>query len=516
MEVGLTRRNIGRLVLLSWAVILAWLARREFTKGEEAQRNEGITRLAPAAQFFGVYVGGRQIGQLNLTVDTLIDGVRVSEMLLIHAPDGNGVQQLSRGSVYSLTRSLRLRGVSHTTLGIGPQDRLDGEVGADSILRLRYTETPLGSAGGAQMPVHPDDILPATLPFRVAFSGRLHTGAEFSLPMLNLEAGGSSGQVAIRVTAESTFVVPDSAVWDSAASEWIPATTDTIRAWRIEHDATGAPTVSWVDAAGILVHQEIGGGVTLHRSAFEIVRDNYRQHRRSELAGWRRSISGMRTLTATRRVPDTIAGSRGIVVHTDSGTSAWNGTRALAGGRQRMRGADTIVVTRATPIDSAETPPPSALEVTWDLPIGDRGIVEASREAVAGAGSDEERARRLTRWVARQIATDAGSTASSSARFTLRARRGTADGKARLLAAMARAARIPARVVSGLAVFADGSYGHAWTELWLGRWVAADPTFGHFPASASLVRLTIGGSSRPIIQVFFTGSARFLPIRAPR
>jgi transglutaminase-like putative cysteine protease len=106
--------------------------------------------------------------------------------------------------------------------------------------------------------------------------------------------------------------------------------------------------------------------------------------------------------------------------------------------------------------------------------------------------------------------------ASSTALFTLRARRGTADGKARLLAAMARSRRIPARVVSGLAVLPDGSYGHAWTELWIGGWVAADPTFGHFPASASLLRLTIGSTSRPIIQVFFAGSARFLPIRAPR
>ena len=76
--------------------------------------------------------------------------------------------------------------------------------------------------------------------------------------------------------------------------------------------------------------------------------------------------------------------------------------------------------------------------------------------------------------------------------------------------------RIPARVVSGLAIFPEGSYGHAWTELWLGRWVAVDPTFGHFPASASLLRLAIGGTSRPIDLVFLAGSARFLPIRTPR
>ena len=45
------------------------------------------------------------------------------------------------------------------------------------------------------------------------------TGAEFSLPMLDLAGQRQPGQVAVRVTAESTFVVPDSAVWDSAGAE---------------------------------------------------------------------------------------------------------------------------------------------------------------------------------------------------------------------------------------------------------------------------------------------------------
>jgi transglutaminase-like putative cysteine protease len=100
--------------------------------------------------------------------------------------------------------------------------------------------------------------------------------------------------------------------------------------------------------------------------------------------------------------------------------------------------------------------------------------------------------------------------------FTLRAGRGGPEGKARLLAAMGRAAGIPSRVVSGLALLPDGNYGHAWAELWAGRWISADPTFGQVPASASLLRLAVGGRSRPIDLVLLAGSARFLPIRTPR
>jgi len=307
--------------------------------------------------------------------------------------------------------------------------------------------------------------------------------------------------------------VPDSAVWDSAGGNFVAATTDTIRAWRIEHDAPGAPTVSWVDAGGVLVHQEIGGGITLHRSAFEIVRNNYRALRRRESQVWRRTIPGMRSLVSSGRVPETGESSRAFVVAGDSGSPAWRGTLALDGGRQRAHG-DTVVISRTAPADSG--PAPALLDATWDIPVEDEGVKAAATAALAGATSVEDRIRRLTRWVGRQIGTDTSATASATALFTLRARRGGAEGKARLLAAMARASGIPARVVSGLALLPDASYGHAWTELWDGRWVAADPSFGHLPASASLLRLVVGSRSRPLDLVLLAGSARFLPLRSPR
>jgi len=512
MELGLNRRNIGRLVLLAWAVMLAWLARREFTRGEDSARSQQIARLAPAAQYFAVYAAGRQIGQFNLTVDTLIDGVRIAELFVLDVPQGGGTHQLTRGSEFTLSRSLRIRRLSHSVVGVGPQERLDAEVGADSVLRVVSSEAPQGVAGRSRISIHPDQVLPVTLPYRVAYSGRLRVGAEFSLSLVDLQGSGT-GPVAVRVTAESTFVVPDSAVWDSAGRNFVTATTDTIRAWRIEHDATGAPTVSWVDAGGVLVHQEIGGGVTLHRSAFEIVRNNYRELRRTEPQAWRRTIPGMRSLGSSGRIPETSASSRAFVVIADSGSPVWRGTLALDGGRQRVYG-DTVVISRVAPADSGSRPP--WLETTWDLPVEDDEVEAAAVAALAGATSPEDSIGRLTRWVARQIRTDTGSTASATAVFTLRAGRGGAEGKARLLAAMGRAAGIPSRVVSGLALLPDGSYGHAWAELWAGRWISADPSFGQVPASASLLRLAVGGRSRPIDLVLLAGSARFLPIRTPR
>jgi transglutaminase-like putative cysteine protease len=74
---------------------------------------------------------------------------------------------------------------------------------------------------------------------------------------------------------------------------------------------------------------------------------------------------------------------------------------------------------------------------------------------------------------------------------------------------MARAVGLPARAVSGVAVLPAGIFGHAWSEVWTGEWLAVDPTFGQVPASPRLVRATIGGSSGPIDLVPLLGSARF-------
>src|SRR5207253_1751979 len=83
-----------------------------------------------------------------------------------------------------------------------------------------------------------------------------------------------------------------------------------------------------------------------------------------------------------------------------------------------------------------------------------------------------------------------------SAREVLRVLRGDCNEHAVLLTALARAAGIPARMVAG-AVYLDGAFlYHAWSELWLGRWVSADAVFEQMPADATHVKLLEGGPER--------------------
>lgn len=512
MEVGLNRRNVARLILLAWAVALAWLARRQFYPSDQGA-NSRLTRVSPGAWFYAVYAGARQVGQLNITVDTLVDGVRLGDVLVLDLPSGDTTRQLAQGAQYTLSRGLRLRAFSRTVFGVGPPERLEAVLAGDSIIGLSTSETPKGLTARTRFRVSPEVVTPSMLPYRAAFRGQLRTGQEFTMPMLDLGAGGSR-PLTVRVTAESTFVVPDSAKWDPTEGKWVSAHDDTLRAWRLEHDAPGVPTVTWVDAGGAIVHARIGNGLTLVRSAWEIVFTNYRMTRRIERPDWRRAIPGMVALAALNRAPDTTAATVKFLMRADSGAPMAAVPRALVGGRQSLHG-DTLLVERWAPFDSGARKPLRDLGPWVDLPVANLRIRAAARGALAetGARTAEDSARQLTRWVARAIATDLGDEATAAAVVALLTRSGGPDAKARLLATMAREVGFPARVVSGLAVLPGGSFGHSWTEIWLGRWVAADPTFGHFPASTSLIRLWVAGRSRPLDLIPLGGSAQFLPIK---
>src|SRR5204862_6235377 len=94
--------------------------------------------------------------------------------------------------------------------------------------------------------------LATLLPLRLAFGGELASGRScqarlFDPLLLTIR------DVNARVASESTLVGSDSADLDSTVMVWIPEHFDTVRAFRIDHDAMGMPVSSWIDAQGRVV-----------------------------------------------------------------------------------------------------------------------------------------------------------------------------------------------------------------------------------------------------------------------
>lgn len=75
---------------------------------------------------------------------------------------------------------------------------------------------------------------------------------------------------------------------------------------------------------------------------------------------------------------------------------------------------------------------------------------------------------------------------------TFQSRVGDCNEHAVLMAAMARAAGIPAQVEAGLVYMAGRFYYHAWNSVHLGRWITVDALMGQFPADVTHIRMVRG------------------------
>jgi len=155
--------------------------------------------------------------------------------------------------------------------------------------------------------------------------------------------------------------------------------------------------------------------------------------------------------------------------------------------------------------DDLETLPPttipmrpeefgSALKPGLFVQSGDEKIVNLARSIVGDESDAVEAMKALNRWVYRNIRKDF--TASiSNALDTLERRSGDCTEHSVLFVALARAVGLPAREVAGLVYSAEGGgafFFHQWAEVYVGKWVATDPTFGQPVADATHIKLTEG------------------------
>ena len=125
------------------------------------------------------------------------------------------------------------------------------------------------------------------------------------------------------------------------------------------------------------------------------------------------------------------------------------------------------------------------------LPAGSPRLKDLAEKILGNGREPVQGAKLLTSWVYHNLEKE-NVVGIPSALEALETKRGDCNEHTMLLVALARAAGLPARPVAGL-VYLDGRfYYHAWAELFVGRWVTADPTFGQIPADVTHLQLARG------------------------
>ena len=478
----MTRRGaISVLVLLGWAAGLAVLLVRELNPTMASRLAEVSLRVVPITTYFQVEREGRHIGFASIEIDTVPRTLQVTEYLVMEGDPGRAGRVTDQVTV-SLSRGLSLREFE-SLRAIGADTTLVTGSIVDSTLVV--------DRGGVV------DSLPAPV---WAFPGILASTVAMLLdeprpglevPLASIDPStGAAGTTVLRILAESLFVVTDSAVADSSG-RWFAVHRDTVRAWRLVSSGDGPAIDAWMDAQGLVVEARRPDGLLLRRTAFELAFENWRRSDPGRIVSARadgRIVPSSWLVSGARR-PDAALDTLRVRLGRDvpRAVAEWFGGRARPGSIRsivRMPPAQLTSRYELPTSDRWRTAFSETLGATPLLEVDDPAIARLARRLRGEEQDPLAVVRRVAAWVHDSLRAEAVPP-GRTARSAIAARAGDAREFALAFTALARAAGVPARLVSGL-LYHDGRfYAHAWSMTYVGRWVPVDPMLGQVPADAS-------------------------------
>lgn len=499
------RAMVGGAIIVAWLAGLALLVKREYFRPQTERLAEAAARVSPGVVYYGVMQGNQQIGFASSTIDTLTTSIAIHDYFVADVPVGGKARRSAARMNVTLTRAMRMTDFDFELLTESAPIVAKGQVSGDSLLLLSIASgntKPDTQRVALTGPI----LLPTTVPLALALADVPKVGKHYEMPVFN-PASMAANTVSFDVQAESSFVVNDSAVFDSTSKRWRGIRPMPIRAWQI-NGKSAAGFNGWIDEQGRIV-ETTQLGFVLRRLPYEIAFDNWRADRRERAAGvpQDRDILETTAIAANKKLAGRVSALRVRL----SGASLTDFD--LNGLRQHFSG-DTLSITeepiatlateRALPM-GARDPKDSRPEPL--IQSNDPRIVKLARTIKGSETNARVVAERLNRWVHDSLKKQI-TFGIPSALQVLETRSGDCNEHTQLFVALARAVGLPARIAAGLA-FVDGKFFyHAWPEILLDDWVAVDPTFGQFPADAAHLRFVIGGVARQTELVRLMGNLK--------
>jgi len=478
-------RTVTLAIVASWVVMAALLVDRQRHADAPGLPLPPAGTVAERDEWFGIYAEGVKVGHAHRVTARQEDGWVFYEDSVVRLAM-LGVPQTLRTALTAETDAAFA--LTRFTFTLATPATVFSAHGSSDGRRLRVTYGAAGHEADLDLPLGESIRLPSTLrPWVLA--GDLTPGTRYTVPVFNPLTLGNEPMTVV-VEGRETAGTPDTPV----------------EALKLTEEHHGIRTSVWLDDEGGVVREEAALGFTLEREPPARARAGIAAHAPVDLV-------------AKSRIP--LVGA--IPDPRDTATLALRvrgparATIPADPPRQRLA-ADLLEIARE---ELPPTPPPLA-RAGAGLPAAlasylapaplvesdDPAVASAARAIVGDAGDALTAARRLVAWVHAELDKEPSVTVPS-ARAVLEARRGDCNEHAVLLTALARAAGIPARVVAGAVYANDGFYYHAWTELWMDRWISADAVFGQLPADATHVKLMEGGPERHGALLGVIGRLRF-------
>ncbi len=500
---GQLRLAAAVVILAGWGAGLSLLVRREYFQGRPQKLAEAALRLSPSATYFEVDQGGKRIGFASTTIDTLTNGIDAVEYFVADVQIAGKEQRTSTRSIAKLSRTLSLRAFDHQLESGAAPVHIGGRPDGDSAMVYAVV---IGTqqADSVHLRVPGPVLLPPVVPIAIALEDKPKIGRHYTLSTFDPQT--RKPMIAnFAIDAESLFTLADSAKYDPDKGEWKSVLMDTVRAWHASAPNSKDAFSGWIDAQGRVVEASRPDGITLKRTAYELAFENWRIARDRSTA----SKAGTGDILERTAIAANAKFGRAklISMTVELGAPSLRGFD-FDGGRQHFSG-DTLRVLREKDATLGANAPDwremhqqefkarfhGMMSAEPLLQAGDREIIPVVFRIVGDERNPKLMAQKVNQWISDSIVKVA-TYGVPNALAVLRSRKGDANELTQLYVAMMRSIGFPTRIASGLLYVSGKFYTHTWPEVWLGEWVAVDPTLDQFPADASHLRFVLGGYSR--------------------
>ncbi len=452
------------IISLALALILAFPA---FPAISQAQPG-GVSE-----EWMGVYLNGKKAGYASTITREVSGGYEVKEDLdAVLSVLGFG-QEIKMTTTSRLSGTLSVKDISFAMDAGIARTSISGRM-SGKALALRITD----SAGDAQDKRIDFDEPPYVSASVSLFLSRqdLKPGSRFTLPYFDPST----------LSREPLYLEVDGIEQMKVGDKAVPV-------YRVSEEYAGMTTRSWFTKEGGTIKGDGPMG-------FTFVRESKEQAMKPPDGGYQpEDIIAMASIPADVNItePDKVVFLKARLSGADFGGLD------IGGGRQLFSG-NVVEVTREDlgkekPVSLPVKDPALAVYLKPEPYVqSDEPAIRAkASELTAGESDVISAARKIADWVNASLEKKPSAGIPDAAEV-LKGLSGDCNEHTVLFTALARAAGIPAKMDAGVVMVGGRFYYHAWPEVWAGRWVAVDPTFGQFPADATHIRLEEGGLDRQV------------------
>jgi hypothetical protein len=457
-------RVIKTLILLVWFIMLGLLVERTYLRPTAVIALDAVSKegVRTGDDWFGIYQQGRQIGYSHTTTLPEGDAYHISEDSEMDILALERLQRIHTVINAYTTRSFQLKYFDFTLDSDASSMSIKGAVVKHQlVLDIR--------TGGETRKEHihlaePIYLTPNLRPAVVLLG--LEPGKRYRFPLFN-PATMSTGDAFISVESKETIKIGD--------------TDQTV--YKLKESVGGMEAFAWVTQDGETLKEESPLGYSLLKET------------RTEALKRDKRGPAVDIISLVRIDSRSIPNSGSVTYLKARLSNAPLEGFDLGGGRQTWK--DGVVEVRSIngplsyPLPFSGTGEADELRPTVLIQSDDPAIRDQKEKIVAGERDAREAAKKLTAWVYDALVKQPVVSIPSAVEV-LRQRTGDCNEHTTLFTALARAAGIPTRMAAGIVYLNNGFYYHAWPEIWLGDWVAVDPTFNQFPADATHIRFVVG------------------------